>query len=496
MLTDGFSSVFGESARPWARSSALTGTSNVTVDLEIRGGDVLTPEGWRSGAQVLVADERIVAVNDSPDPGVRAERVVDARGSIVIPGAIDTHSHHREPGFTHKEDITTATTAAALGGVTTSIGMPNVDPPTTTAARFAEIIDLYAAKAIVDWNHNPSPGNLDEVEKMAELGCLGFKLYMVTDNHRQYPHMPGLGIHSHAHLFEICETVARTGRPLLVHPNDQGLLLLFEARARAKGDLTFRGYAYSEAAGDGVVWNVAVAALLEIQRASGVKLHVCHMMGPGMVRLVGEAKGRGADVTCEVNPFALFLSDLEEIAHLGPRALGRCIPRRWVEGLWDAIRTGVIDVLGSDHAPHTREEKDVGWHDMWAAPSGTPQLQHYLPRLLTAATEGVVSIEDVVRITAEMPARRFGIYPKKGVIQVGADADIVVCSMSDATPIRDEDAASKAGYSPYAGQKLVGVPRYTVVRGTVVAADGRILVQPGFGRQVLPTESPNRAGGR
>ena len=460
-----------------------------SYDLVITGGTVHTPGGPVSGSQLGIRDGKIADL----DPGLDtagAGTIIDATGLDVLPGAIDTHSHHRDPGFTHKEDITSATSAAALGGITTSIGMPNVQPPTTTPERYAELIASGEQKAIVDFNHNPAPTQREHIAELAAMGALGFKVYMVVDSKRSYPHMPGLGVHEHGALLQISEMVAAAGRVLMVHPNDQSILRVLEERAWAGGDFGFRNYAYAEAALDGVVWNVAVAVLLEVQRATSVPLHVLHMMNPGMIRLIGSAKADGQDVTSEVNPFALFLSQLDAISHLGPLALGRCIPSPWLDALYIAIADGTIDVLGSDHAPHTLAEKEVGWKNMWQAPSGTPQLQHYLPRLLTETVTGKLQIADVVRITATNPARRFGLYPRKGALIPGADADIAIVDMRAAKPVCDDNLASKAGYTPYAGMNLYGSVVTTLVRGTVVADNGEITVDPGYGLFVRPVSAP------
>lgn len=458
-------------------------------DLVITGGTIHTPEGPVSGSQLGIRGGKIVDLGAGLETA-GADKIIDATGLDVLPGAIDTHSHHRDPGFTHKEDITTATSAAALGGITTSVGMPNVQPPTTTPERYAELIASAETKAIVDFNHNPAPTHREHIGELAAMGALGFKVYMVVDSKRSYPHMPGLGVHEHGDLLQISELVAAAGRVLMVHPNDQSILGVLEERAWAGGDFGFRNYAYAEAALDGVVWNVAVAVLLELQRATSVPLHVLHMMNPGMIRLIRNAKADGQDVTSEVNPFALFLSDLDAISHLGPLALGRCIPSPWLDALYTAIADGTIDVLGSDHAPHTLAEKEIGWENMWQAPSGTPQLQHYLPRLLTETVTGKLQIADVVRITAANPARRFGLHPRKGALIPGADADVTIVDMRTARPVREDNIASKAGYTPYAGMNLYGTVVTTLVRGAIVADNGEITVSPGYGEFVRPVSAP------
>lgn len=463
---------------------------NARVTIAIQGGEMYTEDGVVLDGQILIDGERIIAVNPVPDPTVTADRVIDATGCIVIPGAIDTHSHHRDPGFTHKEDITSATSAAAVGGVTTSIGMPNVNPPTTTAELYAALIESQSARTVVDFNHNPAPTRLDQIQLMADLGALAFKVYMVVDSKRGYPHMPGLGVHDHGLLLEISQEITRTDRILSVHPNDQAMLDVLERRAWAGGDMSWRNYAHTECGIGGVTWNAAVAVLLELQRVTDVRLNVLHMMNPGMIRLIAEAKRDGRDVTCEVNPFTLFLSDVDRIAPLGPLALGRCVPQEWVAELWQAIADDVIDVVGTDHAPHTRAEKEKGWDNMWETPSGTPQLQHYIPRLLTASKQGLVTVEDVVRTTATNPAKRFGLYPKKGAIRVGAHADIVISNLNDEVVSTDDEVLSKAGYTPYHGETLVGIPRFTLLRGRVIVDSGRLVGEPGYGEHVKPVSEP------
>ena len=418
---------------------------------------------------------------------IDAAQVIDAAGRLVIPGAIDTHSHHRDPGFTHKEDITSATQAAAAGGVTVTVGMPNVDPPTTTGALFEQLLGRYSESAVVDYNHNPSPTNLNEIPALAELGCLGFKLFMVVDGKRSYPHMPGLGIHDHADIARILEATSEVGVPLMVHPNDQALLEMIEKRHWDANLMGPEPYAKAEWTLDGAVWNSAVATLIEIQRGTGGKLHILHMMSDRTVELVRRAKADGQDITAEVNAFALFLSNWPEVAHLGPLALGRCLKDEWRAALWAGIADGTIDVLGTDHAPHTLEEKRSGWENMWATPTGTPQLQHYVTKLLDASNRGLITLDDVIRITSYNPAMRFGLYPRKGTIEPGADADLNIVDYDREMTLTDENVYSKAGYNPYVGQTLKGYIEATLLRGRVVARDGVVTAEPGFGRQAIPT---------
>ena len=457
------------------------------IDLAIVGGNVWTPHGFVDKTDVLVAGEKIVELRPTSDSPMQAKEVVDADGKLVIPGLIDTHSHHRDPGFTHKEDITSATRAAAVGGVTMSIGMPNVDPPTTTPDLYQALIESQSERAVVDFNHNPAPTNIEAVAELAAMGALGFKVYMVVDAARSYPHMPGLGVHKHDDIVRIMEAVGATGRPLMVHPNDQALLGMIEHAHFEAGKLDPESYSKAEWMYDGAVWNSGVATLIELNRGvGGPPLHVLHMMSDRTVELIRRAKSDGQDVTAEVNAFGLFHSDWDEVAPQGPLAIGRCLKPEWVEALWEGIEDRTIDVLGTDHAPHTLEEKATGWDNMWATPTGTPQLQHYLMKLLDSSHRGLITLDDVVRIGAYNPANRFDLYPRKGTIEVGTDADLVVVDYEAEHTVTRDEVLSKCGYSGYEGQTLKGVPVLTTVRGRVVARDGAVAVEPGYGQFVGP----------
>ncbi|MGE5854232.1 MAG: amidohydrolase family protein, partial [Deltaproteobacteria bacterium] len=159
------------------------------VELLVKNGEVWTPGGFVD-ADIAVSGGKITALGKPPVLPETAAQVIDAKGKKIIPGLIDTHTHHRDPGFTHKEDITTATMAAAAGGVTLSIGMPNVNPPTTTVERYRTLIEHHSKNAIVDFNHNPSGTVPEEIPALAKEGPLAFKIFMVKDTGRDYPHMP------------------------------------------------------------------------------------------------------------------------------------------------------------------------------------------------------------------------------------------------------------------------------------------------------------------
>jgi dihydroorotase len=214
-----------------------------------------------------------------------------------------------------------------------------------------------------------------------------------------------------------------------------------------------------------------------------VHLHLLHIQTSGSVDLIREAKRRGQRVTCEVNPWALFLGcDWSAIERLGSYALSYYVPEKNLPILWQGLNDGTLDIIASDHAPHTREEKEIGWKDGWKAHTGTPSAQHYLSMLVDAAHQGRTTLETVARITSANPAGIFGLQ-NKGRIQVGCDADLVLVDLEAEQEIRDKDTLGLIGWTPYAGRKVRGVPVRTLVRGRTVFADGKVVGEPGKAKQ-------------
>jgi dihydroorotase len=468
-------------------SVTLTDAPESRVDVAIVGGTLVTSE-TRGLADVAIRDGRIVAIV-APGTPLVADRTIDANGRHVLPGAIDVHSHHREPGFTHKEDIVSATSACAAGGVTTSFAMPNVQPPPNTAERLAAMIELYRSRALVDWNINAAGTVPSEIPAMASMGIAAFKVFMVTDTGRDYPHMPGIGVHHHGKLLEIFETVGPTGLRLMVHPHDQELMDHIERQYWDRGEHDFRAYAKAYAAHDGIIWDTAAALLLRLQLATGTPLHLLHTQTRGVVAQLRAAKARGQDVSAELNPWAVFLgNDWANIERLGSYALSYYVPEINTEALWEALADGTIDLVSTDHAPHTRAEKEPGWTDGWKAHTGTPSTQFYVPMFLDAVAAGRLSLERVVELTSTAPARVFGLADK-GRLESGADADLTIVDLDRTFVIRDEDVIGRIDWTPYAGRTVRGAIAATLVRGRVVYEDGRVTGQPGWGRQAVPDPS-------
>jgi dihydroorotase (multifunctional complex type) len=458
----------------------------MAIDRKITGGTVVTPSGAVE-ADVLISEGRIVGI---VEPGVVPDDATvpttDATGKLVLPGMIDVHVHTREPGYEHKEDITTATQQAAAGGVTTIFGMPNLNPPTTSLETLEQVFDMYRAKSLVDWNHNPAATDPGEVMKMAQTDIRAFKIYMVVDTGRSYPHPAGTGMHDHGHLLQMMDTIAGTGKRFIIHPHDQALMDYIENRYLDRGENTPQGYASAYAEREGVIWDTAIDVILRLAEASGCPIHIAHMQTRRSIEAVRRAKQRGVDVTCEVNHWALFLSTWNDVETLGPYALSYWVPDDARAAVWEGLNDGTIDCISSDHAPHTREEKEIGWTQMWSSHTGTPGIQYYYPLLLDAVKKGLVSLDRVVDAVAFQPAKAFDLEGAKGRIAVGYDADLVIADLDAPWTITNDGVLSRCGWTPYDGRTISARIDTTFVRGEAVLDGGNVVGKPGQGHIAVP----------
>jgi dihydroorotase len=454
-------------------------------DLVVSSSAIVTPTGRMAG-QIAVRDEKIVGIL-APGEVVPARQTMDVGDKPVIPGLIDTHCHFRDPGYTHKEDYYHGTIAAAAGGVTTVFDMPNVDPPTTTADRLKAHLENAQSKAVVDFGHNASGVVPENIKELAEAGATAFKVWMMTDIGRDYPHPPGTSVTNHAVLYRIFEEVAEIGLPLYIHPHDHDLYELYVQRSQEQWGMDFRSYARALRGGDGVVLNTAIATILEFQRSVGTRLHVLHLSTREGIRMVRHAKSQGRPVTAEANPFAMFVTnDWSNIEKKGPYALGFWVPEEDNPTMWDAVVDGSIDVIGSDHGPHTKEEKEVGWTDMYTAPGGSPMIEQYLRLMLTEVNKGRLTLERVVEMCCQKPAELTGYDGRKGAIAPGADADLVVLDMDHEEVLRAEHSHYQCGWMPSEDFNTKGRPVTTILRGKVIMQDGNVTAQAGSGRLLTP----------
>ncbi|WP_336362634.1 dihydroorotase [Halalkalicoccus salilacus] len=393
---------------------------------------------------VRIEGERIAAVGSRLSGG-REDEEIDATGRLLLPGAIDVHVHFREPGFPHKETWKTGSRSAAAGGVTTVVDQPNTDPPTIDGPSFDEKAAL-AEESCVDYGINGGVTEEWEPDELFDRPIFALGEVFLADSTGEM----GIG----TGLFErAVERAAEAGVVVTVHAED-ATRFSEPVRERARDDPdAWSAYRTAEAEA------AAVERACEVGERSDAEVHIAHTSTP---EGIDAAKRAGA--TCEVTPHHLFLSR-EDLDELG--TFGRMNPPLRSEdrrrGVLERVRDGRVDVVATDHAPHTREEKDAG---IWDAPSGVPGVETMLPLLLAEAGRGSLSYERVRDLTAANPARIFDL-PRKGRVATDHDADLVLVDPEATREIRGADLRSKAGWTPFEGRTGV-FPELTMVRGNVV----------------------------
>ncbi|MFB6096311.1 MAG: dihydroorotase [Haloferacaceae archaeon] len=405
---------------------------------------------------VRVDGERIAAVDRDLVPAA-TEQVVDAAGKRLLPGAIDVHVHFRQPGFAHKETWATGSRSAAAGGVTTVVDQPNTDPPTTTGAAFDEKARLAAEGSLVDFGINGGVTPDWDPDSLLERPLFALGEVFLADS------TGDMGID--ADRFE--DALARASEadvPVTVHAEDADY---FDESARERDDPdAWSAFRTSEAEA------VAVERAVDVARESGAAVHIAHTSTPA-----GIDAAAAAGATCEVTPHHLLLSR-DDLPDLG--TFGRMNPPLRTEAereaVFERVADGTVDVIATDHAPHTRAEKEAS---IWEAPSGVPGVETMLPLLLAQVRRGALGWERVRDLTAANPAEIFGLA-EKGRIAVDADADLVLVDPDDVREIRGADLHSKCGWTPFEGWDGV-FPELTIRRGTPVYDREHHLLDEPFG---------------
>ena len=455
---------------------------NAPLDLAITGGTLHTPAGPEK-RDVGVRDGAIVAL---ADPGALppAARTIDARGLDVLPGLWHVHVHFREPGHTYKEDFLSGTSAAALGGITCCLDMTNNDPHPTTRDTFALKRETVAGKALIDYGLYGGGLYPQTVADLAQEGAIAIKVFNTRHVKEVYPYISELGVVDHGILYEIFEAVAEAGLVCSVHHDDSEWCkrLTFRDyidRGRTTVADYFDCYAKGYMYGHGMV--AGLAASLYYARLAKVPLHVLHVgvMPSGANEMIRHAKTTyQQDVTAEMETAALFMTRAQA-DKVGPNAY------LWAydaETHWKSVHDGTADMLVGEHAPHAFDETLSGWQDNFSVPLGITGAQEFIPLVLTAVNAGRLTLTDVVRLCAEAPAKRFGQYPAKGRIAVGADGDFTIVDMRREAVLTRGDMATRSGHTSWEGVPVTAMPVDTVVRGRPVMEMGKITGTPGYGR--------------
>ena len=449
----------------------------MTVDIVIKNGILVLPSGLWEGS--LIIDEgKIVGFVKSGEP--KADRIIDAVGNYVLPGMVDMHVHLRDPGNPERENFESGTRAAAAGGVTSVMDMPNTVPATVTVKAFEEKKTIASKKSLVDFGLVAGAGDVpeEELRGLAKAGAVAYKSFMIA----RFKELAA----DDWQLRKNFEIIADEGLPCLIHAENQVIVDRGMAEAIRLGRTDPMAHGKFRPA---IAEAEAVSRALMFAEETGVHLHICHLSCGEAVDILEGAQIRGVDATGETSTNYLLMSE-ETMKERGPYAKVDPPLRTEVDQaqLWDALNDGVIDVLASDHAPYTKEEKDKGWKNIFDAPSGGVVIETSLPLMLDAVNDGRIGLERLVEVFSTNPAMINGLYPVKGGLNLGADADVVIVDMEKPFKIRGEDLKTIQKVTPYEGIEGVGAPVMTLLRGSVIYEDGQVTGKPGHGRWLRPVE--------
>lgn len=451
----------------------------MTITLAIRNGTIVTDREVTRG-DLLIAGDRIAGIVD-PGAAIPAEQEVDAGGRHVFPGFVDGHVHFRDPGQTHRGDFHTESVSAIHGGVTTVIDGPN----TGTVVRYADDVEekrrIGEAASVVDFGQIAAltPDNVDAIPELVEAGVVAVKIFLGY----KYA-LSGLPLHppEDGQLMDALDSVRETGVRLSVHAENGDVITYLRDRFRKEGRNTYRDHlasrpAYGEAD--------AISTILRFGEAAGIRMEIRHLSCEEGLPLVRAAKERGLDIVLETCPHYLLLDsdDLREqgpLAVINPPVRGEQHPAALLGG----IRAGIIDTIGTDHGPVTDDEKDH--ENIWDVAPGFSAVELAVPLLLTLAEEGELELTDVARLYAANTAKAWDLYPRKGSLLPGADADVTICEIGPAWTIEHSALHGRFTQTPFQGRTARARVTDVIAAGQILVRDGELLDDTPRGRMVRP----------
>ncbi len=435
-------------------------------DIILKGGELVLPNKKIDKLDVGISNCLIKEIGDLSK--MSADKIIDITGLTVMPGAIDTQVHFREPGLTHKEDIKHGSKGAVAGGVTTFFEMPNTIPPTTCARELEKKFQIAEKNSFCNYSFfvGASKENIREIRELESFpGCCGVKIFMGSST-------GDLLVEDDKSVLEILKL---SKKMIAVHSEDEYRLRL---RAKEFSENKLSVFNHPEIR-DTVSAVNCTKRLLKLAHEAKKKIHILHLSTKDEVELLANNKDIA---TCEVTPQHLFFNSPECYKKLGTFSQMNPPIRDKTHnlGLWDGLSQKVIDVIGSDHAPHTIQEKNKSYPD---SPSGMTGVQTLLPIMLNFVNEGKLSIFDLVKLVCENPCKIYSIM-NKGKIQIDYDADLTVIDLNKEFTITNDWIHSKSKWTPYDGVKIKGIPVFTIVSGKLAMEENQIINEVA-GKKVL-----------
>ncbi|UCD97241.1 MAG: dihydroorotase family protein [Candidatus Bathyarchaeota archaeon] len=455
---------------------ANNGALPMTVDCVLHNGKLYF-EGTIIEGGLAIDGDRIVKIGREPNLPAAGERI-DLNRCLVLPGLIDAHVHLRGQRLAYKEDFLSGTQAAVAGGFTTVLDMPNNEPVICSVDSVRKRVELAERKIVANVGFLSSfPHRTDEIADIVREGATAFKLYLSEQ-------IGGVNIEDDDELLQAFTEVSRLNMPLAVHAEDAKMIKNRTNVEKAAGNNDVEAYCRAHPPEAEVK---AARRVLQLAEKTKVRVHLCHVSSEETVALVNEAKKKGMDVSCEATPHHLMATS-RLLTDLGAPALTDppLREKKVMEALWGGVREKVIDLVASDHAPHSIREKTAD--SVWSVRPGVPGLETTLPLLLTKVNEGLLTVNDVVRLLAEKPAQIFGIQDA-GFLSEGGMADITVVDLHRVGRIDVDRFHSKAEYSPFDGWKVKGLPVKVFVNGTLVLDKDEVVADEGIGRVLRSRKS-------
>jgi dihydropyrimidinase/allantoinase len=446
----------------------------MTVDLVLKNGKILLPEGVFEGG-IAIDEGKIVSIGKEGNLPT-ANETIDVEGNIIVPGVIDIHSHLRDMDRSDWEDFESGTKAAAAGGVTTAIEMPLTLPPTTNVETFLDKKNRVENKAIVNMGLYAGAGthNLEEIPLLHDNGAIAFKTFTHPPPKGRENDFLGLYVTDDGSHLNVLEQISKKDALSVVHAENWQIGHYYSEKIKAQGGKDLVAYLKSK---PGITEAEAIQRVSYFADYTHTRLHICHVCSKEAIGVLKRIKASGLMITAETCPHYLAFS-IDNVKHLGPYA--KINPpireREHVNELWKALNDGTIDAVASDHGPFPREVKELGWGDIWKAYMGSPGIDTMFPVMLTQMNKGLISLERLIKVLSENPARIFGLYP----------ADIVVVNLKKKNIIDKEKSYSKAKDIAllYDGYEVQGIPTHTIVNGKIVMHDGEVFGKPGTGKFV------------
>lgn len=446
-------------------------------------------EGAFQELNVGVKDGKIVSLTKD-DMELEATKVIDMEWQYLIPGTIDTHVHFRDPGRSERETFYTGSMTAAAGGVTTVMEHPISIPPQYNKEILDNRIAVADWQSVVDYSFFGAAGAEfpEEIGKLKQEGIVAYKTFLHAAPEGRDKEFVGLTSANDAEVLKVFGEVAKTGLIITAHAENNDMIQANINRLRAEGRVDAAAHAESRPP---ISEYECVQKLITFAKATGARVAFAHISTPEAMEMVKQAKQEGLDVYLETCPHYILL-DESDLLELGTFA--KCNPplrkRETVDKLWQYVNDGSIDYIGSDHGPFLLSEKEMGYEDIFKAPAGFPGIDLRLPLMLDAAQKGKLSIDKVIELLVTNPAKIFNLFPQKGAIRIGSDADFVGFTLDESTVVKKEDSYSKAKDIArcYEDWKLDCKLLYTIIRGRVIMENGVVDESAkAYGTLVKPT---------